>query len=286
MIRNPDDLLRGCVEVTSLPMVYHRINEAINHPRASMKDIGRIIGDDTGLTVRLLKLVNSAFYGFPSKIETITQALVIIGTKQLRDLALATSIVSLFKGIPKDLVDMDSFWRHSIVSGIIAKILATYRRESNIERFLIAGMLHDVGRLILYKKMGDEAREALYESQTSGCLLFEVERKRIGFDHADLGRRLLNLWNLPLSLEEAVACHHRPHDAEHYPMESAVIHLSDLMANALQWGSSGERAVPSLDPEAWKRLSLPTSILSPALDNLEAQVNDVIQSMFQESERS
>jgi len=284
MIYNPDDLLRGCVEVSSLPMVYHRINEAINHPRASMKDIGKIISDDTGLTVRLLRLVNSAFYGFPSKIETITQALVIIGTKQLRDLALATSIVSLFKGIPKDLVNMDSFWRHSIVSGIVAKILATYRRETNIERFLIAGMLHDVGRLILYKKMGDQAREALYECQTTGALLFTMETKIMGFDHAALGRRLLNLWNLPLSLEEAVAYHHAPHQAKQYPLEAAVVHVSDIIGNALQWGTSGERYVPALNQEAWNRIGLPTSILSPGLINLEEQVNDVIQSMFQDAE--
>lgn len=111
-----------------------------------------------------------------------------------------------------------------------------------------------------------------------------TERKVIGFDHADLGRRLLNFWNLPLSLEEAVAYHHEPGEAKHYPMESAVIHVSDLIANALQWGSSGERYVPPLDQEAWKRLGLPTSILSPGLDNLEDQVNDVIQSMFQDTE--
>lgn len=283
MAHNPDDLLRGYVEVYSLPMIYYKINEAINNPQSSMADIGKIISDDPGLTVRLLRLVNSAFYGFPSKIETITQALVIIGTNQLRDLALATSIVSLFEGIPKDLVSMESFWRHSIACGIAAKTLATYRNETNIERFLIAGMLHDIGRLILYKKAGGQAREALLRCHSNKTLLFMAEQEVMGFDHASLGRRLLEAWNLPSSLEEAVAFHHQPQVAMHYPMEADIVHVADIIVNALQWGSSGEHYVPPVDEKAWERIGLSTGILSLALDAMDQQMNEVIHSILQDA---
>jgi HD-like signal output (HDOD) protein len=283
MAHNPDDLLKGYVEVSSLPMIYYKINEAINNPRTSMVDIGKIISDDPGLTVRLLRLVNSAFYGFPSKIETITQALVIIGTNQLRDIVLATSITRLFKNIPEDLVTMESFWRHSIACGIVAKTLATYRNETNVERFLIAGMLHDIGRLILYQKAGDQVRKILLQCHLNKALLFLTEQERLGFDHAALGRRLLQAWNLPSSLEEAVAFHHIPHQAIHYPMEAAIVHLADIIVNAMQWGSSGERYVPPLAEKAWEEIGLSISILSPLLDSMDQQMNEITHSILQDA---
>ena len=122
MTINPHDLLKGYVEISSLPSVYTRLNEAVNSPRASMSDIARIISEDAGLTVRLLRIVNSAFYGFPAKVESISRAATILGTHELRALALATSVTTMFKGIPADLVNMDSFWRHSIACGVTARI--------------------------------------------------------------------------------------------------------------------------------------------------------------------
>ncbi len=277
MIHKPSDLLKGHTQISSLSTIYTRLNEAINNPGASMSDIGQIITDDPGLTARLLRLVNSAFFGFPSKIETIARAIVIVGVQQLRDLAMATSIVNVFKGTPEHLVSMESFWRHSIACGVAARIIATYRRETNTERFLVAGMLHDVGRLIINMKIADQAREALLRSKSDGGLLYTAEREVIGFDHAAVGHALLVAWNLPASLQEAVGYHHNPCGAQRFPMETAIVHLADIIAHATQFGTSGERFVPPLDGKAWEIMGLPTSILSPTLDQLERQGNDVIQ---------
>ncbi len=280
MVLDPRDLLKGYLEVSTLPMIYYKIDEVISRPNTSMADIGKIVSQDPGLTVRLLRLVNSAFFSFPSKIETISQALVVIGTQQLRELVLATSIVNLFQGIPKDLVNMESFWRHSIACGLAARMMASYRNEANVERFLIAGMVHDIGRLILYKKVGDLSRSALIQSRTSGTPLFQVEKEVIGFDHCQIGRMLLQSWNLPQSLEEAVTYHHRPGLASHYPLEAAAVHLADLLVNALQWGTSGSHQVPPLEASAWDLLGLPSSILPSLLTNLRGQVQEVVHSIL------
>ena len=165
MSRDPRDLVKSCVEVSSLPMVFLRINEAISSPRTSVVDISRIIADDPGLTARLLRLVNSPLYNFPGKIETISRAVVIVGTQQLRDLALATSVLKLFEGIPGDLVTMQSFWEHSVSCGLASRILASYRQEPNVERYFVAGMLHDIGRLVIYSQAPALAREALARSR-------------------------------------------------------------------------------------------------------------------------
>lgn len=280
MALDPRDLLKGYLEVSSLPMIYYKIDEVISRSNTSMADIGKIVGQDPGLTVRLLRLVNSAFYNFPSRVETITQALVVIGTQQLRELVLATSIVNLFQGIPKDLVSMESFWRHSIGCGIAARVIAAHRHEANIERFLIAGMVHDIGRLIMYKKIGDPSRSALIQSRTCGIPLFKAEKEVIGFDHGQMGRLLLQSWNLPQSLEEAVAFHHHPGLASCYPMEAAVVHVADILVNALQWGTSGSHSVPPLETAAWDLIGLPESILPALFHSLKEQVDEAVRSIL------
>ncbi len=280
MIRSPEELLQGYVQVSSLPIIYTKINETVNNPRSSLKNLSDIISDDPGLTSRLLQLVNSAFYGYPTKIDTISRALLIVGTQQLRDLALATSIMNLFEGISEELVTMESFWKHSIACGVSAKIIATYRREPNVERFFVAGIVHDIGRLIIFKKAPQEAREALLFCKKNSELLYPVERQMIGVDHSQVGHTLLQTWNLPPVLSEVVACHHAPASASSYPLETAIVHVADILAHGLQFGTSGENFIPPVDPRAWEILDIPISSLTPILDQMERDISEVLQTIM------
>jgi HD-like signal output (HDOD) protein len=276
MITSPNDLLKGYVEVSSLPTIFTRINEAVNNPRSSMTDIARIISEDAGLTARLLMVVNSAFFNFPQRIDSITKAVSIVGTQQLRDLALATSIIKLFKGIPDDLVNMEKFWRHSVGVGIAARTLAAFRREMNIERFFVAGILHDVGRLLMFAKIPDLSRESLRFALDNNVLLYAAETERIGFDHAAVGRALVLGWKLPHYLEEVIAFHHKPEAAARFPIEVAIVHVADIIAHAMELGTSGERLVPPLNASAWEKLALPMSVLAPAYEQIDRQFNDAV----------
>lgn len=276
MITSPNDLLKGYVEVSSLPTIFTRINEAVNNPRSSMNEIGKIISEDAGLTARLLMVVNSAFFSFPQRIESITKAIGIVGTQQLRDLALATSIIKLFKGIPADLVDMEQFWKHSVGVGIAARTIATFRRETNVERFFVAGILHDIGRLVMFIKIPDLSRQAFQRSKDNDELLHVSESETIGFDHAAVGRVLMQAWKLPFYQEEVVAYHHMPHLAERFPVETAIVHVADIIAHSMKLGSSGERFVPMLSTGAWDRLALPVSTLAPTVEQVDRQFNDAV----------
>jgi HD-like signal output (HDOD) protein len=276
MIASPNDLLRGYVEVSSLPTIFTRINEAVNNPRSSMNEIGKIISEDAGLTARLLMVVNSAFFNFPQRIESIPKAISIVGTQQLRDLALATSIIKMFKGIPDDLVSMEKFWKHSIGVGIAARTLAAFRREMNVERFFVAGILHDVGRLLMFTKISDLSRAAITRAKETHELLYVAEQETIGFDHAAAGRALLQQWKLPHYLEEVVAFHHKPLLATRFPLEAATVHVADIVAHAMQLGSSGERHVPHINSEAWENLGLAVSVLSPAFEQIDRQYRDAV----------
>ena len=274
--------MKGTLEIPSLPMIFTRIDEAVNNPRSSLADIGRVISEDSSLTARLLKIVNSAFYSFPSKIETISRAVTVVGTQQLRDLALATSVMKLFQGIPPDLINMEAFWKHSIACGVAARVLAAHKREANIERFFVAGILHDIGRLILCMKDPDWMRSALGRCHASCELLYKVEIEELGFDHASLGRVLLENWKLPASLVETVAYHHNPEAAARFPIEAAVVHLADIIAHAMQLGSSGERFVPPLSPLAWERAGMSAGQLPAAIEQIDRQYREAVEWMAPE----
>jgi len=267
-----DRLVEETSTVYSLPLFYEHLNEAINHPRCSTYDISRIITEDQGLTARLLRLANSPMFGCYAKVDSITKAVTIIGTQQLRDLALAASVMGIFKGIPEDLLNMASFWRHSIACGIIARALAVYRRESNVERLFVAGMLHDVGQVVLSAARPEVTRELLEAQRDTGRLYLELERERLGFDHAELGGALLNKWKIPASIGEPVACHHNPGSAEQFRLETALIHLADIICQAMELGQGAEWGVPPLDGPAWERLGLSAHMLGAVLKQSEPQI--------------
>ncbi len=277
-----DWLVGKTTTVYSLPVVYERLNEVINHPRSSLSDIAEIITEDHGLTARILKLANSPMFGFYSEIDTITRALTIIGTQQVRDISLAASVMGLFKGIPDTLMSMQSFWQHSISCGIIARTVATYRRDTNVERFFVAGILHDLGQLAMCTAVPDLVKELLEESRSSDTLHYATESRYLGFNHAKVGGALLEQWMLPTSITEPVSCHHTPSIARKYPVEASVVHLADIICQSLEFGCSSEWHVPPLDPEAWKRIGIPVSALSGIIMKAEKEMAEVLAIMTEE----
>lgn len=260
--------------VYSLPLFYERLNEAINHPRTSIDDIAKIIIEDQGLSARLLRLANSPLFGYFGRVDSINKAVTIIGTQQLRDLALAASVMGVFTGIPEDLLNMASFWRHSVACGILARALATMRRETNVERFFVAGILHDVGQLMIATTIPPVMKELIETSRAQEQLFFMVERDRFSFDHGEAGGALLRTWKIPANIAEPVECHHRPQRAEQFPLEASLIHLADLICQAMEYGHTGEWCVPPLDSQSWDRLGLAANQLGTVLKQAEPQIEE------------
>jgi len=272
---NPVELLKKDINLSTLPTIFAQINETIHKPHSSAKDIANVISIDTNLSTRLLRIVNSAFYGFPSKVDTLSRAVAIVGTKQLSTLALGINILTAFKNIPDDLINMKSFWEHSIACGTISRILASYEGIQNSERLFVAGLIHDIGRLVLYNYAPTNAKNALMKARYSNRLLYEIENENMGFDHSALGAMLLGKWKLPISLENIVKYHHSPKDSKD-PLEPAIVHLANVITNALGVGSSGERFVPPLEPEAWECIGLSPNALSVTIDQMDRQLQEIL----------
>ncbi len=279
--KSPRELISSILNIASLPSIYLRLVEIINAPQSSADHFANILSDDTGLTARLLKIVNSAHFGYQGRIETVNRAVTILGTKQLCELVLATSVVKMFKNIPQDLVDMDSFWLHSLACGLFAKNIAQQKKEPNPERYFTAGLLHDIGRLILFIQMPVVAKEIMEDAKKNSELLYLKERERLGFDHAILGGLLLDQWKLPIQHQEAVRYHHAPRMAKSFQIEASIIHVADILANALQYGTSGERFVPPLDQASYDFTKLDAKTLPYLLDSVESVIDDAVRSVLQ-----
>lgn len=280
----PQDLIEESPELGSPPVVYNRLMEVINHPRGGAGDVANVIRQDTALTARLLKLVNSAFFAFPKKIETVSQAVSVVGTSQVRDLSLATSVTDLFKDIPADLIDVDSFWRHSLACGVSARVLAGMRGEANVERFFVAGILHDVGRLVLLLRAPEQAREVLTLAREKDILLVQAERDALGFDHARLGTILMKHWKMPDVLQQSIGLHHDPQKADRFPLEAATMHVADILAHALGLGNSGERYVPPISASGWAKLGVDPGSIAFAVEEIDRQYDASVHLLGLESE--
>lgn len=270
------DLIKENIRLATLPDIYLRIEEKVNDPTSSFDAMARIIEQDAALTVKVLRVANSSLYAFPYKIQSVSRALSIIGTQQLRDLVLAATIIRFFRNVPLGSVNMESFWRHSIACALICRAIATFRREPNVERFYVSGLLHDVGRLVIFMHLEEKVSLLLKRRDEAGDLLFRVEQHILGYDHAGVGGSLMAAWQLPSVFEETVRYHHAPQEAFNYPIETAVVHVADSIANALRMGTSGERYVPPIDPVAWNRLALPESSVAQIIEYTEQHYRQAV----------
>jgi putative nucleotidyltransferase with HDIG domain len=266
-------LIDDTLELASLPAVVMRALDLINRPESSAADIGQVISEDPALSIKLLKIVNSAFYGFPSRIETISRAITIVGTLEITDLILGSTAVEAFAGLPNDLIDMQMFWEHNLYAGVVARVLARHHRAPNTERFFVSGLLHDIGSLVLYHQRPAEARRAL-EQARSGTPLHQVEQEIFGFDHSDVGAELMQAWNLPEVFIEAARHHHRPTEARQFPLETAMVHLADIIAAGAHFTGSGTSQVPPLEPRAWALTGLEVGITEAVIEEADRQFAD------------
>ena len=274
------DLVSAVSDIVSLPETVLRVNEMVDDTHSSAADIGEIIRQDPGLTARLLRIANSPFYGFPSRIDNVPIAITVIGTNQLRDLLLATSTIQVFSDFPNGIVSMETFWRHSLRCAIIARSLAAHLHETNVECYFTAGLLHDIGYLIIYREIPEMARRALKRSNQNRDSVHLVEQEIIGFDHGAVGGELLRQWNLPSTLSETVEFHHTPRFAKQHPKEAAIIHIANYLANTMLANIGGDiEETEALEVSALKTAGLTPDILQSVLKEAEAQFKETLEIM-------
>lgn len=260
-----EDVTRDIDNLVSLPSVFIRLNQLVESPRSSVNQIADVISTDPGLTARLLRMANSAMFGMRKEVDTISKAVNVVGLKRLRDLALATSTIKAFEKTTNPLLPQEDFWLHSIRCGLAAKFLAEQARLSNSDTLFIAGLLHDIGDLLMFKRIPEVSREAIQKSveQTRSISLHQVEQEMLGFDHAMVGTKLAEHWNLPAIFVEAIRWHHEPEKATQFKKEVAIVHIANSLAVCAELNSTDIEATdaPPILPAAWTTTGLTPEII-------------------------
>jgi putative nucleotidyltransferase with HDIG domain len=269
-------LVRRIDDLPTLPRTVFRITEMINNPSASARDLASVITDDQVLTARLLRLVNSSFYGFPQRISTVTRAIVLLGFDAIRHLLLTTSVFDVFTSRHQDTTaDRENLWDHSLGCAVAAKVIGKHIRHDKIEELFVCALLHDIGKIVSMVYSPNDYSAASQLAADKNILLIEAEKELMDFTHVDTGRLLAERWNLPTMVTEVIACHHTPGIADNFTQEAAVVHLADILCRALCYGSGGDNRIPVPDEITWQLLQIHEGDIEPLLFEIESDFNDI-----------
>lgn len=250
-MKNAEELVKSSSSMLSLPDVYLQVKNVIENPESTMVDLSRAISIDPGMTAMVLKLVNSAFYGMPRKVETISRAVGILGMQPLHDLVLATSITKTFSGLSQQVMTMKTFWANSFFSGLAARELARKCFLVDSERMFVEGLLRDLGHLLLYQHLPEQAEEAIKISANTGEPIQTAEQHLIGFDYTQVGKALIDAWQLPRNLGEAIRHQHHPSETSDYQFEASLLNIAGALTEGFQ-SPNGQGIWKALvAPESW-----------------------------------
>lgn len=273
-------IIRRVEDLPTLPRIVLKITELVNNPKSSVRDLAGVITDDQVLTARLLKFVNSSFYGFPQNISTATDAIVLLGFDAIRNLLLTTSMFDLFSNKNKENeLKREKMWDHSLGCAVAAKVIGDYVRYDNPEELFVSGLLHDIGKIVEMLFLPDDFAGVVSMVENKNILMLAAEDHVLGYTHADVGRLLAERWNLPSRLVTVIACHHQPGLAGRFSQEAAIVHLADILCRAMNIGSGGDNKIPPLDKNAWETIQLKLSAIEPIMQEIENQFGNISSSI-------
>jgi putative nucleotidyltransferase with HDIG domain len=277
------NLVDNAADLISLPAIALRVNEIANDPKSTSDDMAAVISQDPALVVRMLKIANSAYYGLSAEIETITRAVSVLGTNKIRDLVLSSSASEAFDGIPNNLISMHDFWHHSLYCGLLAQILAKKSKKANAESIFIAGLLHDIGQLLMFNQRPEKSHKVivLLMEGAEDLETYEAERQVFGFDHMQVGAALIKSWKLPAVLQECIEFHHEPQNATQFPAEVALINIANAVAVMADFDSMDEDdEIPTINPASWVLAGIAAEDLPEAIKKAQEEIKDVESVLF------
>ena len=252
-----EDIVRAVNDLPSLPQIVLKVMELTEDPDSTVQDINGVLSQDQGLTARVIKLANSAFYGFPRRISSVTDATVLLGFKTIRSIVLAASVNDfLSQRMEGYALEHGELWKHSQCSAMTARLIARRVKYSSLDVAYTTALLHDIGKVVLNNYMKESYHEVLDTVMKDNVTFLQAEEGILGFNHAEVGAKIAEKWNLPLELVEAIACHHDLDKAQVNPKLTAIVQLADAICVTMGIGLGLDGMLYPISPMALEILDL------------------------------
>lgn len=258
----------------TIPSILKKLLNVIENPKISLNEIGSFISNDPVLTSRVLKIVNSPIYGFPGRISSVKQALILLGLNVIRGMLLG---VSVFEAMQKTMVGL---WEHSLGCAIVARLIAEKKKLSDPEEISVAALLHDIGKVALGLKFPDKYRKTMADAESKEIFIFDAEKDYFTANHADAGSWVARKWNFPRNLIEIIEYHHKPHLSKNFPVQASVVHVADIFIRAAGFGFAGDNFVPAVNSSAWQAIDLSESDIKEILAEMKESLNSAEDFLF------
>lgn len=264
-----DQIVCRVDDLPALPHIVVQVLKLTEDPNSTVKELNDVICQDQVLTAKVLRLANSAYYGYPRRIGTIVEAIVMLGFNAIRNLVLAASVQNILKqDVPGYRLEAGDLWRHSIACAMAALTLSKRVRYHKPDEAFIAGLLHDIGKVVLNVYVNEAYEEIVKRVHQFQISFLQAEEDVLGFTHAAVGARVVDKWNLPNSYVEAIAFHHEPQLAQENPRLVAIIHLADVLCMTMGIGLGGDGMYYSVVPQAFAALGLKPEDLESIMGEL------------------
>jgi HD-like signal output (HDOD) protein len=270
-MHSAQELVSHVEALASLPTVYQRIREQLDSPDGSVIEVARLVSADPALTVRLLRLVNSALYGYGGQVDTVNRAVQILGLQQVHDLVLAMSVSAVFSGIQPERMEMGRFWRGSVMCALAARTIAQGCGLPSAERLFVIGLLADLGHLVMYQTVPSLAAEAQDSADRGDEALHLAEQRIVGCDYAEVGATLMDHWRLPPFFAEVVGAQIVPRLGGDHSFDAAILHVASALVQADRRGEASSAAAERIAPSVWSQLNMSPESLSRIRE--EAELN-------------
>lgn len=251
-------VLYGVEDFPTLPTIYTALTSVLENANSTPADASNVISRDQSAAMKILKVANSSMYGFRGRIDSVTQAIFYIGFEEVRNLIIAISILDIFKktSLNENFNPVD-LWKHSIATGIISRQLGFYIKARNLENFFIAGIIHDIGKLLFVRNLAEEYNKAIIHAIDKQISIRDSEAELMGITHTVAGELIAEKWKLPSSIKNAIRHHHTGSSDGSPDILTACVHIANTAARMFGLGESGDAIIPEPNVSIWKILNLP-----------------------------
>ena len=268
-IKTVEQIINNINDLPSLPDIILQVTRIIEDPNSTAQDLGDIINKDQSLTARVLRMANSAHYGFPRRIATVTDAVILLGFQTVKSIAMAASVCDMLNREMKGYaLNSGDLWKHSQSVAIISKFLAKRVKYPLPHLAYTVGLLHDIGKVILNQYLMEQYQEVVQEANDNKMPFIDAETKVFGYNHADVGAKMAEKWNLPPQIYEAIQNHHTPLEKTVDPTLTNIVYLADAVAMTMGIGLGVDGLCYSSHPDVLNQLKIKSEDIEETIINI------------------